>query len=181
MLLLLQYNAFSMFETSDTNRFAGDILQFVIPAASLGIAGCKKDSQGAVQLAKTMVTNQVATEVLKRSLNNVTVGGARLGERPDGGDKNFPSGHTSASFAGAWQIQKRYGVKYAAVPLVMASFVGYSRVDAKRHTVAGVLAGGLVGIASAEFFTTKIHNNNVSLALNYNGYNGGSLTFRVKL
>ncbi len=134
-----------------------------------------------MHLAKTMVINQVATEVLKRLLNNVSVGGTRLGERPDGGDKNFPSGHTSASFAGAWQIQKRYGIKYSAVPLIIASFVGYSRVDEKRHTVAGMLAGALVGIASAEFFTTKIHDKNVSLALNYNGYNGGSLIVRIKL
>ena len=170
-----------MFDTSDRDRFSGDIFQFVIPAMSLGIAGYKKDGEGAVQLVKTMVANQIATEVLKRSLNNVSVGGARLGERPDGGDKNFPSGHTSASFAGAWQIQKRYGIKYSTVPLVMASFVGYSRVDEKRHTVAGVLAGALVGIASAEFFTTKIQDKNVSLGLNYNGYNGGSLTFSVKL
>lgn len=183
VLILIQLKVFAigLSSTSDPDRFTGDVIQFAIPAISLSIAAYKKDNKGTVQFVKTMVVNQIATEVLKRSFNNVVVGGTRLGHRPDGGDKNFPSGHTSAVFASAWHIQKRYGIKYSAIPLMMATFTGYSRIDEKRHTPASVIAGALVGILSAEFFTTRINNQNLSLVAGYDGYRVATLTFNMKL
>lgn len=180
VLLLLNANVFALSSTQDRDRFASDIFQFAIPAISLGIAAYKKDGQGVIQLAKTVTFNQVVTEVLKVSLNNVAVGGTRLGERPDGGSKNFPSGHTSTSFASAWQIKKRYGIKCAALPLVMATFTGYNRVNEKRHTPSAVVAGVLVGIASAELFSKPFGSTKTSVMVGYNGMRGLNLTLSMK-
>jgi PAP2 superfamily len=66
--------------------------------------------------------------------------------RPDGGAHSFPSGHTSMAFAGAEFLRKQYGWRWGAPAYVAASFVGWSRVEARRHYTQDVLAGALIGM-----------------------------------
>ncbi|XP_015075143.1 lipid phosphate phosphatase 2-like isoform X2 [Solanum pennellii] len=92
------------------------------------------------------------------------------------GHKSFPSGHTSASFAGlgflslylAGKIkafdQRGHVAKLCIVllPLLMASLVGVSRVDDYWHHWQDVFAGGLIGLFVAtfcylQFFPTPYH------------------------
>jgi membrane-associated phospholipid phosphatase len=75
-------------------------------------------------------------------------------ERPNGGDHSFPSGHTSTSFASAEFIRGRYGWSYGIPAYVVASFVGYSRVESKQHHTRDVIAGAVIGIGSSYLFTT---------------------------
>lgn len=133
----------------------GDLTRVINPLTGAGLAYYYGDKQGFYQLIKTVGFDILLVEAMKIGLNNVYVGHKRLGLRPNGGDKNFPSGHTSAAFSGAWFIYKRYGFKQAVLPLTAAAFTGYSRLYVKKHDIPAVITGALVGILSAELFVNK--------------------------
>ena len=163
--MLLSQNSFAyMFGGTTQIEDIGNAMQYIEVINSVATVAIKKDKEGAKQLAYTLATSSAVTEIGKRAFNNVTIGGTRLGERPNGGDKNFPSGHTSWTTANAWFMYKRYGIKYAALPIAGAIFTGYSRIEAEKHTVAGVLAGGLVGVLSAQFLTTSFNQKDLQVS-----------------
>ena len=87
-------------------------------------------------------------------------------ERPNGGDYSFPSGHTSAAFTGAAFIEKRYGYKVGVPAYLLASFVGWSRVNANKHDYWDVLGGIIIGYGSAYIFAKPI-NKKVELGINH--------------
>lgn len=135
---------------------AGDALQLVIPAAGLGMAVAKHDNEGVKQLGTTMATNLAATYALKYAFNDTD-----LGKRPDGDDYSFPSGHTSNACAGATFIGQRYGWRYGSMAMLPAAYVGWSRVDAKRHHVRDVIAGCAVGTISGLIMTQPFDNTTI--------------------
>ena len=71
-------------------------------------------------------------------------------------DFSFPSGHTSASFAGAAAVFA-YDKKYGSLVLAFASLIAFSRLYLYVHFPSDVLAGALVGAACAvaSFFVVK--------------------------
>lgn len=163
--MFLSQNSFAyMFGGTTQMEDIGNAMQYIEVINSVATVAIKKDKEGAKQLAYTLGTSAAVTEIGKNAFNNVTIGGTRLGERPNGGDKNFPSGHTSWTTANAWFIYKRYGIKYAALPIAGAIFTGYSRIEAEKHTMAGVLSGALVGVLSAEFFTTSFNQKDLKVS-----------------
>ncbi len=124
----------------------GDILQILIPTIAYGTTFYIDDKEGRKQFHKSFLSTVVATHSLKNIINK---------KRPNGSDKSFPSGHTSAAFQGAAFIHKRYGIKYAIPAYLGASYVGYSRVKSDNHYTEDVLAGAIIGIASNLYFTKK--------------------------
>ena len=74
------------------------------------MALAKHDQEGVYQLGKTMATNLAATYALKYATNDTA-----WGERPNGEDYSFPSGHASDSCAGATFIGQRYGWRYGSM------------------------------------------------------------------
>ncbi|MCC8135056.1 MAG: phosphatase PAP2 family protein [Tannerellaceae bacterium] len=74
-------------------------------------------------------------------------------ERPDGGPRSFPSGHTANSFLGAHLAYKEFKDSHPVLAwsgYAIAIFVGVSRIYNNRHWVADVLAGAGIGILSVE-------------------------------
>jgi len=138
---------------SDDIEKSGDILQILIPAIAYGSTFYLKDTKGRIQFYKSVAATSLVTHGLKNTINK---------KRPNGSDKSFPSGHTSAAFQGASFIHKRYGVKYAIPAYVGAAFVGYSRVESKNHYTADVLAGAAIGIVSSFYFTKPYKGFNIS-------------------
>lgn len=135
---------------------AGDLLQYAIPAAGLGMVLGKKDMEGFWQYSKSFAVSIVATQGLKYSINR---------KRPNGGKHSFPSGHTSASFTGAAFMQRRYGWEYGAPAYAAAMYVGWSRVQAKKHHISDVLAGAAIGIISAYIFTKPYEDYGIQVAM----------------
>jgi membrane-associated phospholipid phosphatase len=136
---------------------AGDIMQFVVPAAALSATLlCKEDEQKPTwQFIKTYGSAIIAAQVMKHIV---------LKPRPDGTDNySFPSGHTTSAFAGAAFIQRKYGWSYGIPCYAMASFVGYSRVQAKKHDTWDVLGGATIGILSAYIFAKPYRESKVGL------------------
>ncbi len=65
-------------------------------------------------------------------------------------DHSMPSGHTSISFSTATCLTLQYKKWYVAAPAFLyAGFIGYTRLRAGDHYPSDVLAGALVGSASA--------------------------------
>lgn len=128
-----------------SNERAGDILQITIPVTSLLIAFGKDDTEGMKQLFYSVAASTAATWALKLAFNK---------KRPRGGKYSFPSGHTSLAFSGASFLGMRYGAVYGAPALGTAAYVGYSRVQSKRHYWTDVIFGGMIGGLSGFLFTT---------------------------
>ncbi len=147
---------------ADKIEKAGDVLQFVIPALAYGGTFYAKDEDGRLQFYKSFLTSFVVTRGLKYAVDK---------KRPNGGDKSFPSGHTSAAFQGAAFIHKRYGFKYAVPAYIGASFVGYSRLESDNHFIEDVMAGAAVGVI-AGFYFTEPYSGLVVSPTAYNGSYG---------
>lgn len=119
----------------DTRRL-GDFFRVFNPALALGVTFWEKDVGGRRQLALSLGTTLVATELAKRAFNHTT-----LGERPNGDDYSFPSGHVSTTCSSAAFLQHRYGWRYALPLYATSAYTAYSRVDADKHHWRDVIAG----------------------------------------
>jgi len=130
--------------TSDTER-AGDVVMLALPLTGLAMSYANDDREGRIQLLKSAFTTAAITSIVKVVVNK---------ERPNGGQYSFPSGHSSAAFAGASFIQTRYGWKWGAPAYLGATFVAWSRVDAKKHYVEDVIAGAALALIDNRIFVT---------------------------
>ena len=149
-LLLFSSNA----QTPNIEK-SGDILEIVLPVTAFASTFIWKDQQKApMQFIKTMGTSFVITHAIKRLINK---------QRPNGGNYSFPSGHTSAAFTGAAFIERRYGLKVGIPTYLLASYVGWTRVESNYHDKWDVLGGAIVGIGSAYLFTKPFKNTDLEL------------------
>lgn len=130
-------------------RGAGDIAQF-LPAATLAYTAILRDFAGFKQQVIGWAAVVASTYAIKYSLHFLAPSSSTiqsLSKRPDNDGKfeGFPSGHSSSAFAAAGFMQKRYGVRLGLPTAIVASFVGFSRIHADRHTLMQVICGGLLG------------------------------------
>ena len=71
-----------------------------------------------------------------------------------GGSPSFPSGHTTEAFAFAVALCFAFPKWYIIIPsLIWASAVGYTRMSLGVHYPSDVMAGAILGIATAYFCT----------------------------
>jgi membrane-associated phospholipid phosphatase len=129
---------------ADTVEKIGDVGAVAIPVSGLLLAGARHDGRGTVQLAEAYAVAMGVVYVLKPTIDR---------QRPDGGSQSFPSGHSASAFVGAAFLQRRYGWRYGLPAYALATFVAWSRVEAKRHWTSDVVAGGAIGVASGFAFT----------------------------
>jgi len=134
-------------------------LRFVNTAVQLALPLLLRDKEGMVQLLAVGVSTTLATQGLKRLVNDVRIGGTRLGERPYAPDSrhNMPSGHTSMSSCAVYFVARRYGWRHLfyLVPILLLTMAARILLDA--HTLSAVLAGCLIGLACAAWFTSPYH------------------------
>lgn len=123
---------------------AGDIIQYVLPVSAVGVSVAHRDSWGLAEFGASAGVTLAATYGLKYAVTE---------RRPNGGSQSFPSGHSSISFASAEYLRKRYGWEYGVPAYALASFVAYSRVEARQHHPHDVVAGAAIGILSSYIFT----------------------------
>lgn len=165
-IAILQFAVFDCCRAfaADSIETAGDVLPFVLPATAAGLTLGHKDGKGALQLGESLAVTLGATFVLKYSIDE---------SRPNGGSQSFPSGHTSVSFSAAEFMRKRYGWEYGVPAYAAASFVAYSRVEARQHHPQDVVAGAGIGILSSYIFTKPYKGWRVNVA-------GDTATFHVR-
>lgn len=150
-------------------RGAGDIAQF-LPVATLAYTAILRDFTGFKQQAIGWVAVVASTYAIKYGLHSLAPSSPTiqsLSKRPDNDGKfeGFPSGHSSSAFAAAGFMQKRYGVRLGLPTALVASFVGFSRIHADRHTLVQVICGGLLGFFIS-FFCARAREPKPYLASN---------------
>ena len=151
---------------ADAVARAGDVGAILLPVGAAGGAILAKDHRGLGQLAEACASTMAVVYVLKPLVDRT---------RPDGGHQSFPSGHAASAFAGAGFLQRRYGWRFGAPAYAVASFVGYSRVEAKRHHTSDVVAGAAIGIAANLVFTHPRQHVSVTFDAG-RGHAGSSIT-----
>jgi membrane-associated phospholipid phosphatase len=167
MVVIAQVSALDCYRlcAGDDIQTAGDVLQFVLPVTAGGLTLGYHDGQGALQLGESLAVTLGVTYGLKYSIDE---------QRPNGGSRSFPSGHTSVSFSAAEFMRKRYGWEYGVPAYVAASFVAYSRVESDEHYPQDVVAGAGIGILSSYLFTKPYKGWQV-------GVEGDAKSFGVRL
>lgn len=139
----------------------GDIMQFLILFALIVLL-ILKDYIGILQLFLSscialgimLLSKQLFIYLAKNSIDDTYLS---ISKRPATNDfSGFPSGHTTAAFVVAGFVCKRYGFRYGIFMLIVALFVGISRIYAEKHTSIQVICGGILGFCGAYFLSKKI-------------------------
>ncbi len=165
----------SAFYPSDINFFANrqkdeslvvhiveNYVRFINAAAQVLIPIILQDKIGMMQAAYVGATTFIVTRVLKKSFNHFSVSGVPLGQRPNGGQDNMPSGHSSITSSAMYFVCRRYGAKHAIYLVPIMILTMYARVMLKAHTVSAVIAGCVLGIIVAALLTSKYKNSSLT-------------------
>jgi membrane-associated phospholipid phosphatase len=144
---------------ADGVKAAGEILRIALPVAAGGLSLYKEDYDGVLQLGVSEIFAEGASLVLQHFVHE---------QRPDKSDyKSFPSDSAAVSFSAASFLQIRYGWDYGLPAYALASFVGYSRVEAKKHHWGDVIAGAVLGWGASEITTIRYRNVNINASPGY--------------
>lgn len=128
-------------------------MRILLPVAAAAMSVYRDDYAGLKELGYSVAVSQGATAVLKKTVHS---------ERPDGTGEGFPSGHTSMAFASASYVHLRYGAQPAIPFYALAGLTAYSRVANRHHFAKDVVAGALLGSASAYLFTHRLGPQSVA-------------------
>lgn len=144
----------------DPGAFAGDAwLQIGAPLAMLAsgkLAGNAHLTGLGGDLLRAQIVSGSITTVVKFATQR---------ERPDGSTQlSFPSGHTSAAFATATVIQRRYGWKAGVPAHVIAAWIAASRLNENKHYLSDVTFGAAVGIAAGRAVTVGRGSKQLTIA-----------------
>lgn len=127
----------NIFDDKEQARKAGDIVQIIVPVYAFGLLFYNDDfKEGILPYGLSLAASQSSVEILKRVVRE---------KRPDNTNRlSFPSGHSAGAFFGATFIHRRYNFEQAIVPYILATYVAYTRVKAKKHYTHDVVAGAAI-------------------------------------
>lgn len=149
----------SLTSSQKLHKTSGDVLVATLPALALSSTFIWDDeTNGTLQFTKAFLLTTATVYALKLTIDK---------ERPNGDSLNsFPSGHTAISFTSAAFLQKRYGWKVGIPAYMLASYVGYSRIESKNHDKWDVFIGAILGTGIAYLFTKPYKPNRLNISLN---------------
>jgi membrane-associated phospholipid phosphatase len=130
----------------EVGRYLGEAgVQFGAPAAAYFISRAI-GNEGAQDLSIMIVRTQMVNAIFTRGLKLIPR--ARPYQDTATPTKgSFPSGHTSAAFATATVMQRKWGWKAGVPAYLVATFVGVTRLE-NVHYLSDVTFGAAVGVAS---------------------------------
>ncbi|PCI60702.1 MAG: phosphatase PAP2 family protein [Gammaproteobacteria bacterium] len=121
-----------------------------LAATALLLPVAKSDWQGFRQATYSIAGAESMAFIGKQTFNE---------QRPDNsGNDSFPSGHTSAAFASATTLYKRYGWQIGAPAYALATLTAVGRVKARKHHWYDVVVGAAIGSTSGWYFTDAFNN-----------------------
>jgi membrane-associated phospholipid phosphatase len=130
-------------------------VRFVPTAVQVALPVVLGDKVGLVQLLYVAVSTTIVTHGLKHFLDDRWVMDTRLGQRPNGGSINMPSGHSSMVSCAVYFVGRRYSIWLGLLLSIIAALTMYARVMLNAHTVSAVIAGALVGCLTTACFTAR--------------------------
>jgi hypothetical protein len=108
-------------------------------APAKGESQTNKWSHLGLDLLRAELEEEVIVQTLKVSVRRT---------RPDGTSYSFPSGHAAATFALAAVLERHLGYRFAWPTLVIATYVGTSRLHDNVHHLSDVVFGAAIGTAT---------------------------------
>lgn len=156
---------------------SGDILQWAVPLAGLGLSLLLTPGNGVAEGFNLSASAPLPSTASALNWPGPRLGGSRTrdfavafarmelltyglkyginAKRPNGeSGQSFPSGHTASAFMGAEFMRKNYGPWWGVPAYLAAAWVGYTRVESHNHYWRDVAGGALVGIAANYDFDT---------------------------
>ena len=150
---------------------AGVDLAVALPIIAGSIAVYKDDWVGVEELGLTGIATVGVAYGLKHVIRE---------QRPDGSDfQSMPSDTAALAFAPAQFLWDRYGWQYGLPAYAAATFVAYSRVDARKHHWYDVTASAALAFGFGKIFDSRYHPR----GLDYGAYvlpDGGGATLQYR-
>jgi len=141
---------------NDGIETAGEVLRIALPVAAGGLSLYREDYDGVLQLGVSEIFALGSSLLLQQLIRE---------QRPDKSDwHSFPSDSAAMAFSAASYLQIRYGWDYGLPAYAVASFVGYSRIEADKHHWYDVVAGAALGWAASEITTVRYRNFQINAA-----------------
>jgi membrane-associated phospholipid phosphatase len=154
-----------IFGSKDNANKGSDYLLYALYTDAIGMAlatpSGDNQKEWAYSKAKGIIVEGAAELVTTGTTSLLKVATSR--ERPDGGDKSFPSGHASAAFSSATlanrnldsiSVSKTIRLSIQISNILLATGVGWARVEAGKHFPSDVLAGAALG----HFLSAFVHD-----------------------
>lgn len=137
-----------------TTETLGTGVALMLPATAGAITLFKHDRKGSVQLAVTTILTVGTVYGLKQLVRECRPF-AEPCSQGGGNWDSFPSDTSALAFAPAQFLWQRYGWTYGVPAYLAAGFVGWSRVDAKKHHWYDVATSAGVSLLYNELITTR--------------------------
>lgn len=131
------------------DELAADIVTASLPLGALAIAHYKDDGAGEGQFFRSNAVSLVLNTALRVAFNET-----EYGERPNGNQYAFPSGHVGFVVTQAAFLQQRFGWKYGVPAYLLSGYVAWVRVDTDHHHWRDIIAAVAVAEFSTRFFVT---------------------------
>jgi membrane-associated phospholipid phosphatase len=131
------------------DELAADIVTAALPLGAFAIAHYKDDGAGEGQFFRVNAANLVLNTALRVAFNET-----EYGERPNGNQYAFPSGHVGFVITQAAFLQQRFGWKYGAPAYLLSGYVAWVRVDTDHHHWRDVVFAVALSEAMARLFVT---------------------------
>lgn len=139
-----------------SSETAGTAVAVALPVVAGGITAWKQDWTGSAQLFVSTALTVGTVYGLKHVIRE-----CRPFAKPctPGGDNwdSFPSDTSALAFAPAQFLWQRYGWQYGVPAYAAATFVGWSRVDARKHHWYDVATSFGISLIYNELITTRYH------------------------
>ena len=143
-VLLLTGSGAAMASTTEN---AGVDVAIALPLIAGGITVYNGDWTGTAELGLDGIATIGTAWTLKQIVRE---------QRPDHSDfHSFPSNTAALAFAPAQFLWDRYGWQVGLPAYAAATFVGWSRVDAKKHHWYDVAASAGIAFGFSKFITTR--------------------------
>lgn len=137
---------------------AGTAVAIALPLVAGGITVYKDDWKGTAQLAVSTILTVGTVYGLKHIVRECRPFAEPCAHGSSNWD-SFPSDTSALAFAPAQFLWQRYGWEYGLPAYGAATFVGWSRVDAKKHHWYDVATSFGVSLLYNEVFTTRFQKS----------------------
>jgi membrane-associated phospholipid phosphatase len=142
---------------ADGVESAGTDAAIALPLVAAGYSIYRDDWTGLAQLTVNGIATVGTAYALKQIVRE---------QRPDKSDfQSFPSDTSALAFAPAQYLWDRYGWQVGLPAYLTAGFVGYSRIEAKKHHWYDVAASAGIAFGFSKLITSRYQYRGLSYGL----------------
>jgi len=128
--------------------------RYILPRFDDDASTTNKWSHMGLDLVRAELLEEGLVQAIKLSVNRT---------RPNGQPYSFPSGHAAATFAFASVIERHLGARLALPTILIATYVGTSRLHDNVHFLSDVVFGAALGTAAGWTVVGRHGRTNYSL------------------